>query len=340
MAVAELVLGGRPFRIRSIPLFMSCQTFENDPSLLSRPYAVRSTVSPDVFRAFLDAILGAAPEITRSNVIDFGLLSREFGFTLLSQAVADFQSRHWQFDASVSREWASLEEGNSRRRDELAMLRSELSSVRDELGSTKAKNGSLAESNRRLERSQVELDGDIAQAVKALVPGGFRTVSRAHEPASPTSGIIACLTSLAGGSVHDRGLVQITSLSTLSRDHLPKFAADITNKETMFVSGRGILNWLCYDFKDRRILPTHYALTPGPGGLRSWLVEVSADGVNWVNIHTVSADDSTRPAAIYTVLIERPCRCIRIVHRGVPTGGDNVLAVVSWEIFGTLMQRE
>jgi hypothetical protein len=340
MAVAELVLPGRRFRIRSIPLLMSCETFENDPSLLSQPYEVRSTVSPDLFRAFLDAILGGVPEITRSNVINFGLLSKEFGFALLSQAVRDFQSRHSEFDASVSREWTSLEEDNSRRRDELVMIRSELLSVRDELASTKDRNQSLAESNRRLERSEVELDREIAQAVKKLVPFGMRTVSRACAVGSPTTGIIAYLVSLSGGNVHDRRVVQVTSSSTASPDHLPKFAADVTNTDTSFISGRGILNWLCYDFIDRRILPTHYALTPGPGGLHSWLIEVSGDGRHWLKIHDVSGAGSTQIAATYTIAIEQPCRCIRIVQKGVPTGGNAVLAVASWEIFGTVIQRE
>jgi hypothetical protein len=42
-------------------------------------------------------------------------------------------------------------------------------------------------------------------------------------------------------------------------------------------------NWVCSDFKKRRIVPTHYTVRtnvdgPGVRHLKSWLVETSADG--------------------------------------------------------------
>jgi hypothetical protein len=45
-------------------------------------------------------------------------------------------------------------------------------------------------------------------------------------------------------------------------------------------------NWVCYDFKKRRIVPTHYAIRtnwsdPGGDHLKSWLVEMSAHGKGW-----------------------------------------------------------
>jgi hypothetical protein len=45
-------------------------------------------------------------------------------------------------------------------------------------------------------------------------------------------------------------------------------------------------NWICYNFKERRIVPTHYTIRTDWGGkcsshLKSWLVETSTDGENW-----------------------------------------------------------
>ena len=45
-------------------------------------------------------------------------------------------------------------------------------------------------------------------------------------------------------------------------------------------------NWICYDFKERRMVPTHYTIRTNHWGtgrfhLKSWLVETSADGENW-----------------------------------------------------------
>jgi hypothetical protein len=45
-------------------------------------------------------------------------------------------------------------------------------------------------------------------------------------------------------------------------------------------------NWVCYDFKERRIVPTHYAARkndshPDCSHLKSTLAETSADGESW-----------------------------------------------------------
>jgi hypothetical protein len=48
-------------------------------------------------------------------------------------------------------------------------------------------------------------------------------------------------------------------------------------------------NWVCYDFKERRIAPTHYTIrTNGAGSgkqrLKSWIVETSVDGQDWRDV--------------------------------------------------------
>jgi hypothetical protein len=48
-------------------------------------------------------------------------------------------------------------------------------------------------------------------------------------------------------------------------------------------------NWLCYDFKDRRIIPSHYSIRTnyGPANwqhLQNWVVEVSDRGEKWSEI--------------------------------------------------------
>jgi hypothetical protein len=48
-------------------------------------------------------------------------------------------------------------------------------------------------------------------------------------------------------------------------------------------------NWVCYDFKDRRVSPTHYAIrthnaNPDQAHLKSWLVKRSTDGEAWLEV--------------------------------------------------------
>jgi hypothetical protein len=96
-------------------------------------------------------------------------------------------------------------------------------------------------------------------------------------------GIIAHLTRECGGNVHDRHAVDITSGSfeketcganphSGAYDNLLRYAAKNAfdlETDSPFLSAyrdeEGVIphtrnNWLCYDFKERRIVPSHYTI--------------------------------------------------------------------------------
>jgi hypothetical protein len=83
-------------------------------------------------------------------------------------------------------------------------------------------------------------------------------------------------------------------------------------------------NWLCYDFKERKIAPTHdtiraYGYGPGDSHLKSWLVETSADGGSWrevdreANNEQLNGSGSTGTSAVAR---GGECRFIRLVNMG------------------------
>jgi hypothetical protein len=112
--------------------------------------------------------------------------------------------------------------------------------------------------------------------------------------------ITAHLTRKCGGNVPDRDVVNVTSgyfeketegvtLHSGAFDNDPKFAAKNTvdlEAESFFGSAYRSYreeihhtrhNWVCYDFKERRILPTHYTIRtnwqdPSRPYLKSWFV--------------------------------------------------------------------
>jgi hypothetical protein len=121
-------------------------------------------------------------------------------------------------------------------------------------------------------------------------------------------GIIAHLTRECGGNVHNCHVVDVTCGSfekeTLGAnphsgafynydDCVAKNAADLDIDSDFYSAFRCSSevphtrnNWICYDFKERRIVPTHYTIRtnwqgPGKSHLKSWLIETSADGENW-----------------------------------------------------------
>jgi hypothetical protein len=125
-------------------------------------------------------------------------------------------------------------------------------------------------------------------------------------------GIVAHLTRECGGNMHDHQVVKVTSGSFEKETHgthphseaydndprwAAKNAADLETHSCFCSAYRGNRediphtrnNWVCYDFKERRIAPTHYAICtnwrdPGCSHLKSWLVEMSADGESWRDV--------------------------------------------------------
>jgi hypothetical protein len=180
-------------------------------------------------------------------------------------------------------------------------------------------------------------------------------------------GIIAHLTRECGGNVHDRHVVDITSGSfeketqganphSGAYNNNPYYAAkNAVDLETSSVFGSAYRlsnirhtrnNWICYDFKERRIVPTHYTIRtngndPGYSLLKSWVVEMSVDGESWWEVAREEDNkqlNGSRSASIFPVAGGEECRFIRLVNIGRNHFGSDLLMITAWEIFGSLVE--
>jgi hypothetical protein len=101
-------------------------------------------------------------------------------------------------------------------------------------------------------------------------------------------------------------------------------------------------NWLCYDFKDRRIIPSHYSIrTSGYWNLQNWVVEVSGSGEKWTEIDSrMNNSDLNGVCFTATFSVSKTCECrmIRLVNVGRNWSGDDSLWICAWEIFGNLIK--
>jgi hypothetical protein len=141
-------------------------------------------------------------------------------------------------------------------------------------------------------------------------------------------GVIAHPTRECCGNLHDRRVVEVTSSGTTNNKDLD-YAADLETCSVFSSAFRagsvGIphtrYNWLLYDFKEKRIVPTHYIIRTNCHGshLRSWLVETSSDGKTW---REVVHEENNKPvngsyfAGAFEVAGGEECRFIRLVNIG------------------------
>jgi hypothetical protein len=100
-------------------------------------------------------------------------------------------------------------------------------------------------------------------------------------------GIIAYLSRKRGGSVIGTGAVSVTASGVASpqsnpQHYLLRVLTDFSSGTTHFITPNVANSWVCYDFGNGRIRPTHYAirsqLNYNGHHLRSWKFEGSIDG--------------------------------------------------------------
>jgi hypothetical protein len=102
---------------------------------------------------------------------------------------------------------------------------------------------------------------------------------------------------------------------------------------------------VCYDFNERRIVPTHYTIRTygnGPGGphLKSWLVETSLNGKSWREVAR-EEDNMQLNGSLFAstfTLAGAKCRFIQLVNIGGTHYGDNCLWISPREIFRNLIE--
>jgi hypothetical protein len=151
-------------------------------------------------------------------------------------------------------------------------------------------------------------------------------------------GIISYLTKKHGGNVHEKRVVAMTA-SSVSRDyHSPQNAADFST-DSVFASDNAPGQWICWDFGEMRIRPTHYTIATG--FLRSWVIEGSDDGIHWAELDRQTDNQAFKTGksiAAFAVLRPAECRFVRLTQTGPRHGGDLTLRLGAVEFFGTLSE--
>jgi hypothetical protein len=160
----------------------------------------------------------------------------------------------------------------------------------------------------------------------------------------PLKGIIHHLTQECGGNVHDRGVVSITADRPWNDDpsRAAKNIADL-EANSCFNCANAKDMWVCYDFKNTKVILTDYSIRSGYGtaecNLKSWAIEVSTDGQHWTeadrreNREELHAHNVVRSFAVSKQAVGR---YVRLRQIGVNHGGDFDTYTSGFELFGAL----
>jgi hypothetical protein len=163
---------------------------------------------------------------------------------------------------------------------------------------------------------------------------------------SPLDGIISHLTSRFGGNVSDLGIVSVTSKS-VNGDYEAKNAVDLTTDSKFGSSSPGEDEWLCYDFKARRVEVRHYSIrsqfNQGRGAChpKSWVIEGSVDGDVWVELDRKRDNYELNDKNVikhWPTTKSMKSRYIRLRQTGKNHGGDYSLWISSFEVFGIITE--
>jgi hypothetical protein len=174
-------------------------------------------------------------------------------------------------------------------------------------------------------------------------------ISFVPDPDNPLSGgLISHLTRQCGRNLHEAGIVTATASSvydTTTNYHAMR-TLDLTTDSFVFTENQPG-QWVCYDFHDMRIRPTHYAirsrndLARGNNHLRSWIFECRRDGGEWEQIDSRSdSQDLNDPGVrrLFSVTSSSEYRYFRLSQTGPNHSGNHCLGLSGFEIFGTLIK--
>lgn len=164
-------------------------------------------------------------------------------------------------------------------------------------------------------------------------------------------GIISYLKGKCGGNSSNDNEFNITSSSVNGMSYQSKNAIDFENIESYFCTKNEQNAWIKYDFKDRKVHPTHYSIRTKNGGkgnchLQNWIIEGSNTDRDddWKKLdsrnNVTLLDEASR---IHTFNIqEKPdskefFRYLRLRQTAKNAHSDYFLTLSALEYFGTII---
>jgi hypothetical protein len=344
----ELICGGKAYVVPKKQLY---EFFFHHRDCLDAPsYAVRSAVPPAVFQECLNWLKDPGTlTITKDNFRPLSALATELGFAELTSACEKFSSG----PINVLFERLAKLEG------QVTALKQPDLHVAEALHGLERGIENLAAAFAQMQKSYDEQLAAQARDIASLraeirglsKPPGPPAKPPRPEPRLPPlksfpiplkterslDGVIANLTKKAGGNVHTKGVVTITSKSIESG---PIENIATLGSEAHFYSKNQPGQWICWNFNARRVVITNYTINGI--WLKSWILEGSMDEKNWTEIDQQKNHHAFKVSwDVYSFAVAKPggeYRYVRLTEREGNEEGGDMLRLRAVEFFRVLLE--
>lgn len=195
---------------------------------------------------------------------------------------------------------------------------------------------------RRSIRSVLQKQIEIEEALKG---DAFLPADSIQLPFAGHSfdGILAYLTDVCQGNVHDKRVVIISASSC---EHGSPSVVASRDPSDFFLSENKSGQWIRFDFNENVVALQHYSLkshrySGNSTHLKNWAIEGSNDNEEWMRLDRRTTSVLNGANKFQTFPITNPSgtfRYIRLKMTDVNYRGDNVLGLQSIEFFGALMK--
>lgn len=157
------------------------------------------------------------------------------------------------------------------------------------------------------------------------------------------SGIIKYLRNKAGDDIGSK--ISITASSTNGPEYNPNNVIIYEDNYKRFQSENIPNSWICFEFKENKVVPTHYQImpccSPNYSNPKSWVIEGSNDDINWELLdERINCSDLNYPYKPKIFHISNPnkneFRFIRMRLTGPTWYDSNYFIFCSFELYGKM----
>lgn len=127
-------------------------------------------------------------------------------------------------------------------------------------------------------------------------------------------------------------------LTALANQHLCKCVTQY-NANDYYSSNNSENSWICFDFKDKRIIPSNYQIKSYDDGTpsdypKSWIIEGLNENGEWENLSTVNDCSYLNGRCLSHIFAVTNPNQIRMTHKGKNWWSNKILQINCFELYG------